>query len=50
MHAKQKLEYKKDYTRYIDENYSILKKQVLDCCLLNNFFWGVWALALLSES
>lgn len=25
------------------------KQQVLDCALLNNFFWGVWALSLLSE-
>ena len=25
------------------------KRQVLDCALLNNFFWGVWALSLLSE-
>jgi thiamine kinase-like enzyme len=25
------------------------KRQVLDCCLLNNFFWGVWALQLLNE-
>ena len=34
---------------YISEHYDLFRKQVLDCGLLNNFFWGVWALALLSE-
>lgn len=50
MHEKQKKEYNEDVEKYIKSNYMLLRRQVLDCCLLNNFFWGVWALALLSES
>jgi len=35
--------------KYITTYFPELKQQVWRCALLNNFFWGVWALALLSE-
>lgn len=34
---------------FFAQHYQPFLRQVLDCCLLNNFFWGVWALSLLSE-
>jgi len=49
MSENQKDDYDNDNNNYVASNYAILKRQVLDCCVLNNFFWGVWALALLSE-
>ena len=30
-----------------DKEYEKLLQEVWQCALLNNFFWGVWALALL---
>jgi hypothetical protein len=32
----------------LKQEYENLEKQVWDCVLINNFFWGVWALALLT--
>ena len=49
MDPDQRAEYGNDEGKYVAEHYTELKRQVLDCCLLNNFFWGVWALALLAE-
>ena len=43
--VKSKYENEKDF---IEKQYANLLSQVWDCCLLNNFFWGVWALALLN--
>lgn len=38
-----------DIEMFYQIHYKPFVRQVLDCCLLNNFFWGVWALSLLSE-
>ena len=48
-HGQRMFEFENAEKLYVDKYYGELRKQVLDCCLLNNFFWGVWALALLSE-
>lgn len=34
---------------FISKHLKSFQKQVWDCALLNNFFWGVWALSLLGE-
>jgi len=41
--------YKGNIELFFADHYLPFRRQVLDCCLLNNFFWGVWALSLLSE-
>ena len=46
---KKLLEYGNDVDVFLDEHLQPFQRQVWDCCLLNNFFWGVWALSLLSE-
>jgi len=33
---------------FIEKEIDLLMKQVYDCALINNFFWGVWALSLLT--
>jgi hypothetical protein len=37
------------YDSFIEDKFDEFYRQILNCLLLNNFFWGVWALALLSE-
>ena len=37
------------YDTFIEDNIDEFKNQILKCALLNNFFWGVWALALLKD-
>ena len=41
--------YNDDFGIFISKTFAPFHKQVWDCCLLNNFFWGVWALSLLDE-
>ena len=33
---------------FVEKEIDLLMKQVYDCALVNNFFWGVWALSLLT--
>mmetsp|Transcript_9303 Transcript_9303/g.15679 ORF Transcript_9303/g.15679 Transcript_9303/m.15679 type:complete len:173 (-) Transcript_9303:44-562(-) len=47
--AELRVEYSENVSTFLAANFCQFKKQVLDCALLNNFFWGVWALSLLSE-
>lgn len=42
-------EYNNNIELFLAKNFAPFKRQVLDCILLNNFFWGVWALSLLSK-
>jgi hypothetical protein len=37
----------KDCDDFVNKELATLLEQVWACSLLNNFFWGVWALALL---
>jgi len=49
MPLSHKAAFQNQSTKYVNMLYLKLKKQVWECAVLNNFFWGVWALALLNE-
>ena len=40
---------KNPYDSFVEDKYEEFYEQIMKCALLNNFFWGVWALALLSD-
>lgn len=37
------------YESFISDKFDEFYTQILKCAMLNNFFWGVWALALLKD-
>ena len=38
-----------DLQTFISSELNNLVREVLDCALLNDFFWGIWAVALLNK-
>jgi len=39
----------KDYAQFEKETLPKFRREVETCCLLNNYYWGVWALVLLRD-
>ena len=38
-----------DYDTFEKKNLPRFRREVEACCLLNNYYWGVWALAVLRD-
>ncbi len=38
------------YENYLERSFSNFRREVENCLLLNNFYWGVWALLLIRDN
>ena len=45
--VKFKIIYGEDSDKFVSQTIDLFMSQVWNCCILNNLFWGVWALSLL---